>query len=44
MIREGEIGRDTLVWKDGMAYWAAAESVPEFQELFALRPPPLPPR
>lgn len=44
MIREGEIGRDTLVWKDGMPYWAVAESVPEFQELFALQPPPLPPK
>ena len=41
-IREGAISRATLVWKPGMAAWAAAESVAELQLLFASAPPPLP--
>ena len=32
----------TLVWKAGMASWAAAESVPELQPMFSDVPPPLP--
>jgi membrane protease subunit (stomatin/prohibitin family) len=40
--RSGEITRTTLVWKAGMANWAAAESIPELQSLFATLPPPLP--
>jgi hypothetical protein len=34
--------RDTLVWKAGMAQWAAAGSVPELAGLFAAMPPPIP--
>jgi membrane protease subunit (stomatin/prohibitin family) len=41
-IRAGEVTRQTLVWRNGMAAWAAAESVPELQLLFASVPPPLP--
>ncbi|MGE3803362.1 MAG: SPFH domain-containing protein [Gemmataceae bacterium] len=41
--REGKLTRSTLVWKQGMAGWTAAESVPELQSLFAAMPPPLPP-
>jgi len=41
-VRDGKITRGTLVWKQGMANWAAAESVPELQPLFASAPPPLP--
>ncbi len=41
-IREGRITRSTLVWKQGMANWAAADTVPELQSLFASVPPPLP--
>jgi hypothetical protein len=33
-----------LVWKQGMATWAAAGSVAELQALFGAVPPPLPPR
>ncbi|MCZ2341618.1 MAG: SPFH domain-containing protein [Bacteroidales bacterium] len=42
-IGSGEVARSTLVWKPGMASWAAAESVPELAPLFAAVPPPLPP-
>jgi membrane protease subunit (stomatin/prohibitin family) len=41
-IRAGEITRQTLVWKAGMAGWVAAESVAELQSLFVSVPPPLP--
>jgi membrane protease subunit (stomatin/prohibitin family) len=40
----GQITRDTLVWKQGMAAWTPAGSVPELEPLFASAgPPPLPP-
>jgi len=42
-IRSGEITRQTLVWRNGMAAWSAADSVTELQPLFAQVPPPLPP-
>jgi hypothetical protein len=41
-IRSGELTRQTLVWRNGMSGWAAAESVSELQSLFAQVPPPLP--
>lgn len=41
-VASGKINRTTLVWKAGMASWAAAETVPELQSLFANVPPPLP--
>lgn len=40
MGRSGQITRDTLVWRDGMAQWSAAGSVAELSTLFG--PPPLP--
>lgn len=43
-VRDGAISRGTLVWKQGMAAWSPAESVPELQTLFAAVPPPLPPQ
>ncbi len=42
-VREGAVTRDSLVWKQGMASWTAAGSVPELASLFAAVPPPLPP-
>ncbi len=39
----GEIARDTLVWKQGMANWAPAGEVAELGSLFSRVPPPLPP-
>jgi membrane protease subunit (stomatin/prohibitin family) len=41
-IHSGEINRQTLVWKQGMANWLAAESVAELASIFAPAPPPLP--
>jgi membrane protease subunit (stomatin/prohibitin family) len=41
-VRNGKLTRSTLVWKNGMAGWAAAETIPELQSLFASVPPPLP--
>ncbi|GIW82574.1 MAG: hypothetical protein KatS3mg105_4381 [Gemmatales bacterium] len=43
-VRDGSLTRSTLVWKQGMSNWAAAESVPELAALFASVPPPLPPQ
>ena len=42
-VQSGLLTRTTLVWKQGMASWSAAETVPELQALFAQLPPPLPP-
>jgi membrane protease subunit (stomatin/prohibitin family) len=41
-IAAGEVTRETLVWKQGMAGWVAASTVPEVASLFAAAPPPLP--
>jgi len=43
-LAEGSVKRDSLVWKQGMASWTAAESVPDLQQLFTTVPPPLPPQ
>ena len=44
MAGAGQLGRDTLVWKQGMSGWAAAGAIGELAALFANVPPPLPPR
>jgi membrane protease subunit (stomatin/prohibitin family) len=41
--RNGLLSRSTLVWKQGMATWVPAETVPELQALFGAAPPPVPP-
>ncbi|MFL5341829.1 MAG: SPFH domain-containing protein [Gemmataceae bacterium] len=41
-VRSGELTRSTLVWRQGMANWVAAETVVELQPLFAAVPPALP--
>jgi membrane protease subunit (stomatin/prohibitin family) len=40
--RGGKLARTTLVWKPGMAAWAAADTVDDLKPLFADIPPPLP--
>lgn len=40
----GELTRETLVWKNGMAAWTAAGSVEELKSIFGQVPPPLPPQ
>lgn len=44
MAQAGQIGRDTLVWRQGMANWTAAGQVAELAGSFAAVPPPLPPQ
>jgi membrane protease subunit (stomatin/prohibitin family) len=43
-VASGELTKETLVWKQGMANWAAAKDVPELAGVFGSAPPPLPPR
>jgi membrane protease subunit (stomatin/prohibitin family) len=43
LIRQQVITGDTLVWKQGMAQWAKANTVPEVATLFATQVPPPPP-
>ena len=40
--QSGRITRTSLVWKQGMSGWVAADTVPELQNLFGAVPPPLP--
>jgi membrane protease subunit (stomatin/prohibitin family) len=42
-VAGGELTRQTVVWRQGMAQWVAAADVPEIAALFAAAPPPLPP-
>ena len=42
-INTGAFTRETLVWKEGMAGWLAAGTVPELSNLFGSMPPPPPP-
>jgi membrane protease subunit (stomatin/prohibitin family) len=39
----GQIKRDTLVWKQGMAGWTKAGEVQELSSIWGAVPPPLPP-
>jgi membrane protease subunit (stomatin/prohibitin family) len=39
----GQLTRDTLVWKQGMAAWTRAGDVAELEPVFGTVPPPLPP-
>ncbi len=43
-VQSGKLTRETLVWKEGMASWTPAGQVAELGGLFALTPPPLPPK
>jgi hypothetical protein len=43
LVAEGKVNRSTLVWRDGMASWQAAESQAELKGLFQASAPPLPP-
>jgi membrane protease subunit (stomatin/prohibitin family) len=43
-IKAGQIQKDTLVWKEGMANWQAASETTELKSMFSQMPPPLPPQ
>jgi membrane protease subunit (stomatin/prohibitin family) len=40
--RDGALTHDTLVWKQGLANWIAAGTVPELAPILSTVPPPLP--
>lgn len=42
MAKGGQLTRDTLVWKSGMAAWTKAGDVPELAAVFTATPPPIP--
>ena len=42
-VQSGQLTRETLVWKEGMAQWTKAGEVEELAGLFKAVPPPLPP-
>jgi len=44
MAQSGQLTRDSLVWKQGMAAWSAAGQVAELASVFGAVPPPLPPQ
>ena len=41
-IKNGEVGRSTLIWHAGLTEWTPAEKVTELASMFAMTPPPLP--
>ena len=41
-VAGGQVTRETLVWKQGMAAWMPVSQVPELEPLFGAAPPPLP--
>jgi len=41
-IAAGQLQKDTLVWRQGMASWEQAGKVAEFTPLFPAAPPPMP--
>ncbi|HMY24270.1 MAG TPA: GYF domain-containing protein, partial [Chitinophagales bacterium] len=43
MAQSGQLKADTLVWKAGMAAWAAASTLPELAAVLNSVPPPLAP-
>ena len=43
LLTNGSLSPDTYVWKEGMANWLAAKSLPEFASCRPASPPPMPP-
>jgi hypothetical protein len=43
MAQGGQLTPQSMVWKQGMAAWAAAGTVQELSQLFSQVPPPPPP-
>ena len=42
MVHSGQMTRDSLVWKQGMAAWDAAGQIAELSAVFGAVPPPIP--
>jgi membrane protease subunit (stomatin/prohibitin family) len=43
MVQTGQLTRESLVWKQGMAAWGAAGQIAEISVVFGAVPPPMPP-
>ncbi len=43
LVQQGQVNRQTYVWKQGMANWEFAGNVQELAQLFGAVPPPPPP-
>ncbi len=43
LVQSGQLTKETLSWKDGMAQWDKAENMPELNPLFNTTTPPPPP-
>lgn len=43
-LKQRELKRNSLVWKEGLDDWVSADSLPELREIFPIEPPPLPPK
>ncbi len=41
MIQGGQLKKETMIWKAGMAAWAQAGTVPELMQAFSAVPPPI---
>jgi len=44
MAQSGQLTKETLVWKQGMANWGPAGQVAELNSIFGTVPPPVPPQ
>jgi hypothetical protein len=44
MAAQGQISKETLVWKQGMSQWSAAVEQADLTTLFGAVPPPIPPK
>jgi membrane protease subunit (stomatin/prohibitin family) len=42
MAQQQQFTKETLVWREGMANWTAASTLPELQAVFGSVPPPIP--
>lgn len=42
LIMQGKVTKESLVWRQGMADWAKAGTIPELADKFLTLPPPLP--
>ncbi|MDR0375738.1 MAG: DUF4339 domain-containing protein [Treponema sp.] len=43
-IEKRQLARNSLVWREGLQQWVAAESIPELTNIFPVIPPPPPPQ
>lgn len=43
LVQSGQLTKETLVWKDGMANWTKAVEVSDLSGVFGSVPPPVPP-